>query len=290
MRLTMVAVCFLVLASHLSSSAAADVIHLRDGKQVNGRVLEYVDQQIRIETPDGKVITHKMTDVLRIKFARVSKNTEPAVDMLEIDTAIENKIKEVKPSLAAQPGTALVVMYMDATGADAKVPNIGVNYKCYFSSGYSGNRQSPVGRAVVQRERVSKSREVRIQLDPGPAYKMVNRHVTLEPGKIVNLGYIKLEKKQFEGTASIRGFVRDAFGKPISGVKVTAGDQEVVSFDDGSYQLDGFKLEEVLIKTEIEGYHQERTTRVTIRDMKNCLLYTSPSPRDATLSRMPSSA
>ena len=26
------------------------------------------------------------------------------------------------------------------------------------------------------------------------------------------------------------------------------------------------------------------------RDLKSCLLYTSPSPRDATLSRMPSSA
>ena len=27
-----------------------------------------------------------------------------------------------------------------------------------------------------------------------------------------------------------------------------------------------------------------------LRNMPNCLLYTSPSPRDATLSRMPSSA
>ena len=32
--------------------------------------------------------------------------------------------------------------------------------------------------------------------------------------------------------------------------------------------------------------------KVSLNDvkMKNCLLYTSPSPRDATLSRMPSSA
>ena len=29
---------------------------------------------------------------------------------------------------------------------------------------------------------------------------------------------------------------------------------------------------------------------VRIRDVEGCLLYTSPSPRDATLSRMPSSA
>ena len=30
--------------------------------------------------------------------------------------------------------------------------------------------------------------------------------------------------------------------------------------------------------------------KVTSGDARNCLLYTSPSPRDATLSRMPSSA
>ena len=29
---------------------------------------------------------------------------------------------------------------------------------------------------------------------------------------------------------------------------------------------------------------------VTLEQLQNCLLYTSPSPRDATLSRMPSSA
>ena len=32
------------------------------------------------------------------------------------------------------------------------------------------------------------------------------------------------------------------------------------------------------------------TTFLTNMDVKTCLLYTSPSPRDATLSRMPSSA
>ena len=32
------------------------------------------------------------------------------------------------------------------------------------------------------------------------------------------------------------------------------------------------------------------TDEALIKLIKNCLLYTSPSPRDATLSRMPSSA
>ena len=32
------------------------------------------------------------------------------------------------------------------------------------------------------------------------------------------------------------------------------------------------------------------TAKRIVKDVSDCLLYTSPSPRDATLSRMPSSA
>ena len=35
---------------------------------------------------------------------------------------------------------------------------------------------------------------------------------------------------------------------------------------------------------------QKRTDNFELGDFESCLLYTSPSPRDATLSRMPSSA
>ena len=37
-------------------------------------------------------------------------------------------------------------------------------------------------------------------------------------------------------------------------------------------------------------FDKDMRTNIEIRDIKDCLLYTSPSPRDATLSRMPSSA
>ena len=36
--------------------------------------------------------------------------------------------------------------------------------------------------------------------------------------------------------------------------------------------------------------HIEQQTGLTDRDLRTCLLYTSPSPRDGLLSRMPSSA
>ena len=50
------------------------------------------------------------------------------------------------------------------------------------------------------------------------------------------------------------------------------------------YYSHSFKLLKLLINDEI------RTTASSTMDYWNCLLYTSPSPRDATLSRMPSSA
>ena len=37
-------------------------------------------------------------------------------------------------------------------------------------------------------------------------------------------------------------------------------------------------------------YHEENVVSHNSQHVKACLLYTSPSPRDATLSRMPSSA
>ena len=40
----------------------------------------------------------------------------------------------------------------------------------------------------------------------------------------------------------------------------------------------------------VEGVHQGVVAEVSPSQVWGCLLYTSPSPRDATLSRMPSSA
>ena len=45
----------------------------------------------------------------------------------------------------------------------------------------------------------------------------------------------------------------------------------------------------VYILQSIFGYEHERSTQIMLA-VHTCLLYTSPSPRDATLSRMPSSA
>ena len=61
--------------------------------------------------------------------------------------------------------------------------------------------------------------------------------------------------------------------------------------------IDGTRVKLPILKDQaemvIEIFRSEGLTKKTIRlidEITSCLLYTSPSPRDATLSRMPSSA
>ena len=57
----------------------------------------------------------------------------------------------------------------------------------------------------------------------------------------------------------------------------------------GLLELQISKLEETLSNARLINESQLDTSKVLVHS-KVCLLYTSPSPRDATLSRMPSSA
>ena len=50
------------------------------------------------------------------------------------------------------------------------------------------------------------------------------------------------------------------------------------------------KLSEVLDSGIARGFWAEEDKPLALSKIMTCLLYTSPSPRDATLSRMPSSA
>ena len=55
-------------------------------------------------------------------------------------------------------------------------------------------------------------------------------------------------------------------------------------------QVGAFRREETLNDTDLDKEHSLRTLALEYDNCVVCLLYTSPSPRDATLSRMPSSA
>ena len=54
----------------------------------------------------------------------------------------------------------------------------------------------------------------------------------------------------------------------------------------GTYNMTPEEAEKMTYESIMYGYRHIDTAAV----YRNCLLYTSPSPRDATLSRMPSSA
>ena len=49
-------------------------------------------------------------------------------------------------------------------------------------------------------------------------------------------------------------------------------------------------VEPILTKSKSDTTHSRRSVFSHLQNKESCLLYTSPSPRDATLSRMPSSA
>ena len=77
-------------------------------------------------------------------------------------------------------------------------------------------------------------------------------------------------------------FVRSAFSPVIS---------EALDRSDGIYEKDsGELIAQGELGLPVFVGTMQFGTQCVIERAKDCLLYTSPSPRDATLSRMPSSA
>ena len=84
----------------------------------------------------------------------------------------------------------------------------------------------------------------------------------------------------------------------ISIIMLTAKGEEVdrvLGFELGAddYVVKPFSVRELALRVSTvlkRKEKQEETTKISLGDIEICLLYTSPSPRDATLSRMPSSA
>ena len=52
----------------------------------------------------------------------------------------------------------------------------------------------------------------------------------------------------------------------------------------------GYKIKGLFMQNWQTEAGEECTSEIDFKDASNCLLYTSPSPRDGLLSRMPSSA
>ena len=79
---------------------------------------------------------------------------------------------------------------------------------------------------------------------------------------------------------------KDCGGNLPNSIRITAGGQTVTAPGIMAVQTSNSSVEEYIYRAYIPGRYNE----VCISNLSGCLLYTSPSPRDATLSRMPSSA
>ena len=105
----------------------------------------------------------------------------------------------------------------------------------------------------------------KLVLDAGPPYVPIEIPFQLVAGSSTNLGRVVLRKSQAKNPVRVAGTVRDMQGKPIEGVKVSAGTKSVETDKEGFYEIDGFGLEEVQLKAEKPG-HKSESKMIVIRD------------------------
>jgi len=193
-----------------------------------------------------------------------------ATKAAEIEKEIQNEISQATALLGSDPKlNGVVALYLDAAEDDpAQKPKM-AKYRCYAGYGYSGDCPIPIGRAFGKVESMALNMtgkpDRKLVLDAGPPYVPIEIPFQLAPGSSTNLGRIVLQKAKPKNPVRIAGTVRDTKGKPIEGVKISAGVSSFESDKDGFYEMDGFGLEEVLLKTEKPGFQPESKT-VVIRD------------------------
>ena len=87
------------------------------------------------------------------------------------------------------------------------------------------------------------------------------------------------------GKSTIAHALAGKMGYEVSAGSIMLNNKNLLDMSPTERSLEGLFLA-FQYPTEIPGV----TNATYLRQIMNCLLYTSPSPRDATLSRMPSSA
>ena len=132
-----------------------------------------------------------------------------------------------------------------------------------------------------------------------------NGNTVMEPANAINAVSVAASDSEINGSIwSSSSHGPDVNGRrgifisaPGINVNSSKADGLENSFNDGLYKMGGTSVATplaasftALLQEYVELNHNFTPSGPLLRSMLACLLYTSPSPRDATLSRMPSSA
>ena len=120
-----------------------------------------------------------------------------------------------------------------------------------------------------------------------------NKFVILTDDTKVNKGLIKTEIKGLVKQKQVKKLWLNprTWKTPLTTYDERESKESAEAIQQYLSNRKGFYHAEVEYKEELEGRKMKTTYIVDLQDRYYiCLLYTSPSPRDATLSRMPSSA
>lgn len=187
-----------------------------------------------------------------------------------IDRQLDDVIKWQldKEDNALQKDKVLIALYLDDNGY-IKDPAQKAEYYCYDIEGGYRPGQISYGSPWTTWERVHTNRfKKKIVIDPGPPYKTITKFVTLIPGRVTNLGRIKLEKVRAWGTASVSGTVKTEDDVALEGATVFLKDNPVTTDSQGNYTISGLRLGDYRLQIIEKGYIS-KTAKISIRNMEN---------------------
>lgn len=244
-----------------NSSQSMDEIIFRDGRSFRGAVVEYKSGYIKIQKPDGKYISGKLSKVERILFSEsggLSNHEFSKTSDSEVERQIEARIELSKDSRKKlkQDDGAIVAMYVDTEEPEDSIAGR-IEYRHLQGRYSSGVRRSPFRKAwtdFVEVRDIANGAKHRITLDAGPPYEIYEREFEVSKGEVVNLGRIVLKKIKENGTSSIFGKVIGADRKPLRDVEVSAGPGKTRTDENGEYKIDGLRMGTVPIEFSKDGY------------------------------------
>lgn len=240
------------------------------------------EEEVRAQKEEAALAKQQAARAKRQK-ALARKNKALA----QLDSAVEQQLSSKPP----RKNQVLAAVYLDDNDQINDYRKR-AEYRCYFiHSGQIGGFTGGVipynapwtGMLYTHNNEF----ERKIVIDAGPQYEYITKDVTLEPGQVTNLGYVKLEKVSEKPIASIHGVVKGEDGQLLEGAKVSSLTNHAVTDSDGSYSIDVFRVGECRLKATKSGYVSSgRLAKIKNTGDRIDRDITLPVPRDVTIRYM----